>query len=108
MDYYVLRRRFRLRVPAFCCLHSTAPSYVADTTVYAVLLMLTVAVIRSDNTVVSLAARLAWRSRLSVFAKYFFLYPSVGLDPKFLVSGSQPSLNGSPRNLHISLVWGQA
>jgi len=29
----------------------------------------------------------------------------VGLGPKFLDSGSQPSLNGSPRNLHISLVW---
>ena len=29
----------------------------------------------------------------------------VGLGPKFLVNGYQPSLNGSPRNLHTSLVW---
>jgi len=32
----------------------------------------------------------------------------VGLGPKFLDNGSQPSLNGSPRNLHTSLVWSQA
>ena len=31
----------------------------------------------------------------------------VGLGPKFLDSGSQLSLNGSPRNLHTSLLWGQ-
>jgi len=39
----------------------------------------------------------------------FFLYPlvgwSVGLCPKFLDNGFQPSLNGSPRNLHTSSVW---
>jgi len=33
---------------------------------------------------------------------------SVGLSPKILDNESQPSLNGSPRNLHTSLVWGQA
>jgi len=32
----------------------------------------------------------------------------VGLGPKFLDSGFQPSLDGSPQNLHASLVWGQA
>jgi len=31
----------------------------------------------------------------------------IGLRPKFLDCGSQPSLNGSPRNLHTSLVWDQ-
>jgi len=31
----------------------------------------------------------------------------VGLDPKFLDNGSQPYLNGSPRNMDTSLVWGQ-
>ena len=38
----------------------------------------------------------------------FFAGWLVGLGPKFLDSGSQPSHNGSPRNLHTSLVWGQA
>jgi len=32
----------------------------------------------------------------------------VGLGHKFLDCGSQPSLNGSPRNLHTSLMWNQA
>jgi len=32
----------------------------------------------------------------------------VGLGSKFLDNGSQPSLNGSPQNLHTSFVWGQA
>ena len=32
----------------------------------------------------------------------------VGLGPKFLDNGSQPSLHGSPRNLHTSWVSGQA
>ena len=47
----------------------------------------------------------AWRSsweRLTFFAQY--LYWLVGLDAKFLDSGSQPPLNGSPRNVHTSLV----
>ena len=35
----------------------------------------------------------------------FFIGRSVGLGPEFLDSGSQLSLNGSPRNLHTSLVW---
>jgi len=31
-----------------------------------------------------------------------------GLGPKFLDNGFQPSfLNGSPRNFHTSVVWGQ-
>jgi len=33
---------------------------------------------------------------------------SVGLGPKFLDNGSQPSLNRSPRNLRKSLTWSQA
>jgi len=36
-----------------------------------------------------------------------FIYWLVGLGLKFLDNGSQPSLNGSPRNLHASLVWSQ-
>jgi len=31
----------------------------------------------------------------------------VGLGPKFLDNGSQPSLNGSPLNVHTNLVWDQ-
>jgi len=33
---------------------------------------------------------------------------SVGLGPKFLDNGSQPSLNGLPQNIHTNLVLGQA
>ena len=36
---------------------------------------------------------------------YFWL---VGLDHKFLISGYQLSFNGSPQNLHISLVWSRS
>jgi len=32
----------------------------------------------------------------------------IDVDPKFLDNGSQPLLNGSPQNLHTSLMWGQA
>jgi len=32
----------------------------------------------------------------------------VGLGPKILDSGSQPSFNGSPLNLHTRLVWVKA
>jgi len=32
-------------------------------------------------------------------------YWLAGLGPKFLYSGSQSSLNGSPQNLHTGLVW---
>jgi len=49
--------------------------------------------------------------RLSVLGQYFFsllVGRLVGLGHKFLDNGSQPSLNGSPRNLHTSLVWGHA
>ena len=35
---------------------------------------------------------------------FFFM----GLGPKFLDTGSQPFLSGSPRNMYTSLVWGQA
>ena len=35
---------------------------------------------------------------------FFFM----GLGPKFLDNGSQPSLNGLPQNLHTSFLWGQA
>jgi len=46
------------------------------------------------------------------FRSTFFLYwlvgrlvgRLVGLSPKFIDNGSQPSINGSPRNL----VWGQS
>jgi len=38
---------------------------------------------------------------------FFFIGWLVGLGPKFLDNGSQPSLSGSPQNLHTSLVWGQ-
>jgi len=38
----------------------------------------------------------------------FFTGWLVSLGPTFLDSGSQPSLNGSPGNLHTRLVWGQA
>jgi len=31
----------------------------------------------------------------------------IGLGPKFLHSESQPSLCGSPQNLHTSFMWGQ-
>ena len=53
-----------------------------------------------------------WFSRrpASVANGYLFLHSTIfiGLDHKFLDNGSQASLNGSPRNLHTSLVWGQA
>jgi len=44
-----------------------------------------------------LAARLA----VSVLHITFF----IGLGPKFLDSGPQPYLRGSPRNTHTNLVW---
>jgi len=31
-----------------------------------------------------------------------------GLDPKFLFSASQPSINRSPQNFQTSLMWDQA
>jgi len=52
----------------------------------------------------------AWRvaawGTAYVFAEYFLLVGwLVGLGAKFLDNGSQPSLNGSPRNLHTRLMW---
>jgi len=41
----------------------------------------------------------------NVVVQYCFF---MGLGPKFLDSGSQPSLNGLPKNLHTSFMWGQA
>jgi len=37
-----------------------------------------------------------------VFQQYLYL------GPKLLDSESQPSLNGSPQNLHTSFIWDQA
>jgi len=49
---------------------------------------------------------------ISATAELLFLYPLVGplvgLGPKFLDNGYKPSLNGSPRNLHTSLMWGSS
>ena len=61
-------------------------------------------------TVDYLAARLADPAYGCLFLRstFFFIGWLVGLGPKFLDNGSQPSLNGSSRNLHTSLVWGQA
>jgi len=44
---------------------------------------------------------LAASPAVSVLTQYFF----VGLGPKFLDSGSQPFLHGSPRYLPANLVW---
>jgi len=40
--------------------------------------------------------------------EFLVLYWLVGLGPKFLDIGSQPSVNGSPRHLHTSSMSGQA
>jgi len=52
-----------------------------------------------------LAAQYGSRERLMFLRSTFFF---TGLSPRFLDSGSQPSLNGSPRTLHTSMVWGQS
>ena len=57
-----------------------------------------------------LAARRLAGLRLMFWPVYLFYWLVawlVGLGPKFLDNGSQPTLRGSPRNLHTSLVWGQ-
>jgi len=57
-----------------------------------------------------LPARLAIASKMAVCfptVPFLFIYIFISLGPKFLNTGTQLSPNGSPQNLHTSLVLGQ-